>query len=42
MPGAERGEHMWLSEGQVDGARSMGTREGEPSVDAWDVEEGEA
>ena len=31
-----------VSEGQVDGARSMAVRKGEPSIDPWGVKEGEA
>ena len=40
IPGAKSREPMWVGESQVDGARSVGSGEGEPSINARGVEKG--
>jgi len=42
VPAAAGGEHAWIGKGQGDGAWTMGSCEGKTSIDAWDVEKGEA
>ena len=39
--GMESGEHMWVGKSQVDNARSVGSCEGEPSINARDIEKSE-
>jgi len=42
VPGAESGKHMGVGEGKVKSAGPLGSREGESSIDARDIEYCEA
>ena len=42
ITGAKSSDHMSVGESQIDGAGSMGSSEGEPSINAWGVEESKA
>ena len=42
VPSTEGREHMGVGKSQFNGARPMGSCEGEPSVDSWGFEASEA